>query len=92
MNKRGQVFFYSLMLGILLIVLALALAGPIKDTVDSARNATMDEGQPGLDCGNSTISTFDKGACIVSDLSIFHFVGGLIFIAGAVIAAKIIFQ
>ena len=91
LNKKGQVFFYALMLGFTLLVLALALAGSIKDTVDSARAATMDEGQPGLDCSNSTISTFDKGACIVSDLTIFHFIGGLIFIAGAVITAKLIF-
>jgi len=92
MNNNGQVFFYSLMLGILLIVLALALAGPTKDFVDSARNTTTDEGQAGLDCGNSSISTYDKGACVVADLSIFHFAGGIIFIAGAVISAKLIFQ
>jgi len=91
-SKKGQVFFYSLMLGIIILVVALALAGPIKDTVDSTRNGTMDEGQPGLDCTNSSISNFDKGACIVSDLTIFHFVGGLIFIAGAVILAKLVFQ
>ena len=112
-NKKGQVFFYALMLGILIIVLALALAGPIKTTVDGARAATNQtnytyeqagvDGGPsttvngtittfGMDCSNSSISTFDKGACVVADLTIFHFVGGLIFIAGAVIMAKLIFQ
>lgn len=92
MNNNGQVFFYTLMLGILIIVVALALAGPTKDFVDSARNETTDEGLAGLDCTNSTISTFDKGACVVVDLTIFHFIGGLIFIAGSVIVAKLIFQ
>ena len=46
----------------------------------------------GLDCSNSSISTYDKGACMVADLTIFHFIGGLIFIAGAVLTAKLIFQ
>ena len=91
MNKKGQVFFYALMLGITLLVVALALAGPVKDFVDSARATTTDEGQPGLDCTNENISIFNKGACMVSDLTIFHFVGGLIFIAGAVIIAKFTF-
>ena len=91
-NKKGQVFFYSLMLGILILVLALALAGPVKDTIDNARNGTMTEGSPGLDCSNESISTYDKGACVVADLTIFHFIGGLIMIGGAVIVAKIIIQ
>ena len=91
-NNKAQVFFYSLMLGILIIIVALALAGPTKDIVDSARNETTDEGQLGLNCTSTTISNFDKGACIVSDLTIFHFIAGLIFIAGAVITAKLMFQ
>jgi len=92
LNNKSQVFFYSLMLGIVIIVVALALAGPTKDIIDSARNETTDEGQLGLNCSSSAISNFDKGACIVSDLTIFHFIGGLIFIAGSVITAKLIFS
>lgn len=92
LNKKGQVFFYALMLGIMIMVVALALAGPLRETIDSAMNGTMDEGQPGLDCTNTSISTYDRGACVVADLTIFHFIGGLIFIAGAVIMAKLVFQ
>jgi len=92
LNNNGQVFFYTLMLGILVLVLALALAGPVKDIVDSARNQTTDEGVPGLDCTNSSISNFDKGTCVIVDLTIFHFIGGLIFIAGAVIIARLVMQ
>jgi len=84
-NKRGQVIFYALMLGITILVLALALSGPIRDQIDTARNPDN------LDCSNASISTFDQATCYVSDLTTFYFVGGLIFIAGAVIAAKIIF-
>ena len=113
LNKKGQVFFYSLMLGILILVLALGLSGPVRNLVDTARSNNTERnitytttsvggegGQTvngtittiGLDCGNSSISTFNKGACVVVDLTIFHFIGGLIFIAGAVIVAKLIMQ
>jgi len=91
MNNNGQVFFYTIMLGIILIVLALALAGPVKDIVDSARNETTDEGQFGLNCTNPELSNFDKGTCIVSDLSIFHYISGIIFIAGSIITARLVF-
>lgn len=92
MNNHGQVLFFSLMLGIVILVVALALAGPIKDSIDSARNATTDEGQVGLNCTSPVLSNYDKGACLVSDLSIFYFISGLIFIAGAIMVSKIIFQ
>ena len=84
MNKKGQVFFYTLMLGIVILVLALALATPVKETVNTSRT-TSD-----LNCSNSSISDFDKGACVVADLTLFYFIGGLIFIGGAVITAKLI--
>jgi len=113
LNKKSQIFFYSLMLGILVLVLALSFAGPLKQTIDSARNITPEVNYtyeksqpdglpailvngtittPGLDCSNSSISSFDKGACLVSDLSLFQFIGGLIFIAGSIITAKLIFS
>jgi len=90
-NKKGQVLFYSFMLGILVLVLALAFTEPVKQQVDSIRNTTTIEGTVGLDCANSTISDYDKGACLVADLTIFHFIGGLIFISGAILTAKLIF-
>jgi Trk-type K+ transport system membrane component len=90
-NKKGQVLFYSLMLGITILIVALSLAFPVKQQVDSIRNTTTLDGSQGLDCTNTSISNFDKGTCIVADLTIFHFVGGLIFIALAVLGAKIIF-
>jgi len=84
MNNKGQVVFYGFMLGIVIIVLALALVVPVKEFVDDARDNSQ------LNC-TSTTSNFEKGACIVADLTIFHFIGGLIFIAGAIIGARIIF-
>ena len=68
MNNKGQVLFYSFMLGILILVLALALTAPVKQSIDSIRNTTTIEGAPGLDCQNSSISIYDQGVCLVADL------------------------
>lgn len=84
-NKRGQVIIFAFMLGLTILILALALSFPVKETVMTAMNVDN------LDCTNSTISIFDKTTCVVTDLTIFHFIGGLIFVAGAVLAARIIF-
>jgi hypothetical protein len=46
----------------------------------------------GLDCSNSSISSFDKATCYVVDLNIFYFIAGLIFIGGAFVTSKIIFS
>jgi hypothetical protein len=90
-NKKSQTMIYGLMLGLIIIVLALALAPPVSQFTNSARNVT--EGDTiGLDCTNSSISNFDKATCVVTDLNLFYFIGGLIFIAGAVIVAKIVFE
>jgi len=113
MNNQAQVFFYTLMLGILVIMLALSLAGPLKDTIDDVRNSTQNvnrsyegeisEGVPagmingtittqGLDCANTSISDFDKAGCLVSDISLFFFIAGIIFIGGSIITARLIFS
>lgn len=88
MDTHGQVVFYGLMIAIVIIVVALALAAPVKEIVDSARaNSTINP--EGMDCTNSSISDFQKGACHTVDLTIFYFIGGLIFLAGIVIRARV---
>ena len=83
MNNKGQVFFLAFMLGITVLVLTLSFAPGLKDQIDTTRNANN------LDCGNESISTFDKATCRTTDLTMFYFIGGLIFIAGAIITARI---
>jgi len=85
MNKHGQVIAYTMMLGTCIIILALALAPVLKERIDETRNASN------LNCSSATISDYDSATCIVTDFSLFYFVGGLIFIAGAVITARILF-
>jgi len=89
MNKKGQIVVYGLMLGMVVIILAMALAPAGNEMISSAMNVTTADAF-GLDCTNSSISNFDKGACVVTDFSLFYFFGGLIFIGGAVIVGRII--
>lgn len=90
MNKKGQVIMYGLMLGLVIIILALAFTGPVKTFVDNARNTTSEFGN-GLDCNNASIADYNKAACLSTDFSLPYFIGILIFIGGAVVIAKIIF-
>jgi len=90
MDKSGQTIFFTFMLALTVIVVALALAFPVKEAVDNATNYTNSSTVSNLDCNNSSISNFDKGACIVTDMSMFYFIGGLIFLAGTILAAKVL--
>lgn len=89
MNKSGQVFLVSLMIAIIFILLGLAFAPSIKQFTDTARSPSTND-SVGLDCGNSSISNFDKGTCVFVDLYNPYFAGFLIFAAGAIVAAKIV--
>ena len=90
MNCRGSVMIFSIMLGVVVIILAMALAPVGKEIIGDARNVTVGD-TIGMDCSNSSISNFDKAACVVTDFSLFYFFGGLIFIAGVIITGRIIF-
>ncbi len=90
MNKSGSVVIFALMLGMVIIILALALAPVLQDSVNEAMNQSNGD-KHGLDCGNESISSFDKAGCIAVDLSFFYYIGALIFISGLIITAKVTF-
>jgi len=92
MNNRGQVIFFTLMIGLTVLILALALAFPVKQASDEATNYSNNATgtQTTLDCNNDSISDYDKATCIVADLSMFYFIGGLIFLVGSILAAKVL--
>jgi len=91
MNKKGQVIIVTFMIGLVLLILALALAPAIQQTTDLAMNDTTSS-SVGLNCSSDTISNFDKAACVATDISLPYFVGFLIFMAGAIVVGRIIFQ
>lgn len=84
MNSKGQVFFLTFMIGVTLFILALALSPGLRTQIDTTRNSVN------LDCGNSSISIFDKATCRVTDLTLFYFIGGLLMLVGVVLTARAI--
>jgi uncharacterized membrane protein len=90
-GKHGQIemWAYSFMLGITIIILGLALA-PVGQSFINNAMSTSTADMVGLDCGNSSISNFDKGTCTILDFSSFYFFGGVILIGGAVILSRLV--
>lgn len=94
MDKKASVMIYAMMVGIVIIILALALAPAVRDITYEARNATtivngVEKG--GLDCSNSSISNYDKATCVVVDMNLFYFIGTLILIGGLIVTARVMF-
>ena len=90
MNKKAIGMFYTLMLGVTIIILGLALAKPAKDFKDSAMNETTIYGTQGLNCSNPDINKYDKSACYAIDITYYLSVGGIILLGLGVIGAKIV--
>lgn len=90
MNRSGITFFLTLMLGICIIILGLALAPVVKEFNEDARNTTTQDGAEGLDCSNSSISDFQNAGCITHDIAAATFVGFLIAMGLAVLIGKVI--
>ena len=87
-HKKGQAGNYAVafMLAVCLILLGLALAPSVNQITTQSMNSTN------MDCDNSSISDFTKAGCITADIGQAYFIGGLIALAGLIIAARIIFQ
>ena len=90
-SKLGQTTLFAMMIGLVIIILALALAPVISDSSNRAMNKTNETFNiVGMDCTNSSISNFNKAACIATDITPFYFIGVMILIGGGFIVAKII--
>jgi len=86
---KAQTKIYAMCVGLVIIILALALAPVISNTTERARNVTVGD-TIGMDCTNDSISNFQKAGCVVVDLNGFYFVGTLILIGGGFIAMRIL--
>ena len=92
MNKQAQgTWAYSIMLGLTVIILGMALAPVGQSFINDAMNSTVSD-TLGLDCSNSSISNFDKGTCTITDFSVAYFFGGIILVGITLIGAKILIQ
>ena len=100
MNTHAQAGNYAVafMLAVSVIIIGIALAPVLNQATTSAmsENATTlygdnsDTGN-GLNC-NGGITDFTKAGCWVLDMGQVLFIGGLIALAGTIIAARIIFK
>ena len=72
MNNSGQVAIYSIMIGILVFLIVLAVSPLLKEITEEARDSSH------LDCDNASISTGTKATCIVTDLYLFGFVAAIL--------------
>lgn len=79
------------MIGLVVAILALALAPAVKQSTDTARNQSTNN-SVGLDCSNDSISNFNKAACVATDITLPYFIGFLLLFAGAIVVGRIIFQ
>ena len=79
MNKKGITFFYTLMLGMTIVVLGLALASPIKEFADDART--------NLSC-SAPANMYDEAGCYGIEFIRVMATAGIILIGVAVIAGK----
>ena len=92
MDNKGVTFFLMFMIGLSIIILALAFAPVLKQFNDDARNVTTWDGADGLDCSNVAISDFQKAACYATDISTSSFMAILIAIGLAVIVGRALLQ
>lgn len=88
LNNRGQVIFYTLMISICVVVIALGIIPVVKSFVDDARSPTSDTAV-GLDCSNESISDYQKSQCVMVDMTTPYFFLGLIGIALLIIGARV---
>ncbi len=78
MNNKGQVLIFGFMIMMAIIVLIIGSAPAAQDVLNQTISSSN------MDCDNSSISNFDKTACIAVDMGMFYFLIGLVAIAFAV--------
>jgi hypothetical protein len=83
MNNKGQIMLVALMVGVVIIILALAFAGPTKQFVDGAR------GTDGLNCSSNLLDKYYQADCVATDLLTPAFIGFLIVLGGIIIIARL---
>lgn len=81
MNKKGQGFFFLLMIGVVMFILGFALAKPLISTSSDVRT--------NMNCSNTSLSTDQKVNCGVVDIISPWFVGLVLGLGGMVITSKL---
>lgn len=80
-NKKGQIIFLSLMLGLTFFLIGLMIAPAISNSIASGRSI--------MDCSNTSIDTSQKINCTVFDLVLPYVVAVIFGLAGGLIGSTI---
>ena len=89
MNNRGQAIFYTFMIAIVVVLLAMSLSPIVGSFVNDARGPSS-ETAVGLDCSNESISDYQKSQCVLTDAATPYYFYGMIAIGLLIIGAKVI--
>ena len=74
MNKKatGTMIFFGMMIGVMIWIAFSQMIDPVKDATITARSPSQ------LDCDNESISTGNKGTCVIVDWMLFGWAGAII--------------
>lgn len=81
MNKRGLAFFYTFMLGIIVVVLGISFATPITQVIGNSMSSTE------LTCATPA-TDYDQAACWFLDILKPLLIGFFIILGLAIMTAK----
>ncbi len=82
MKNQVQIVFMGFMIMMAIIVLTFGTAPMVKEIIDQSRDSNN------MDCDNSSISDFDKVACVTIDMGMFYFIAGMIALGIAVFISR----
>lgn len=68
-NKRGQMIFFGIMIGIMIFITMVIMTPAMKDAVELARDANH------LDCDAAGLTVGVEATCILVGMWLFYFVG-----------------
>ena len=88
-GNKGQLVFYTFMVSVIVLVLALAFMGPVQTFTTTAM--ANDTGSGGLNCTTAGMDIYYQSTCIVTDLTLPLFIGALLTFAGIIIGARVMF-
>ena len=86
-KKKGQAIMYGAMISLMLFLVVVAVLPVFKDTLTDVR-APNTATSYGMDCGNTSISTGEKGACIIVDWSLQYWAGIMLALAAIYLTGK----
>jgi hypothetical protein len=80
LNSRGQVAFVGIMIGLLIIITAIALSGSLKDVVA--------QGYTNMTCSYTNLTPAQTGTCIILDWTFPGFIGLCILVGISYVTMK----